>query len=328
MTFAAQKTLFFTLVLMACAPGHADTSRYADAQARLAKGVLLAEQNKPDEAIAVFSKLTEDYKDLPEPYNNLAALYASQGQYEKARVALEKALRTNPSYQAAYQNLGDIYGKLASQAYDKALALETNATPPKANLLMLRSVSPVTPVTPVAAAALPAAKVASVPVTIPLPPKPSPTPAPAPAALPPAPVAAPAPVKLAAAPAPKPAPPPPPAPKPDTSERDAVMAQVNGWAKAWAAQKVDAYLGYYSAQFEPPKGMSRKAWAEERRARIEGKGRIRVEVASPEVSVNGNNAKVSFRQTYESDRLSARSRKTLLLVKSAGKWQIKQEVSN
>lgn len=338
MTFAAQKTLFFTLVLMACTPGHADTSRYADAQARLAKGVLLAEQNKPDEAIAVFSKLTEDYKDLPEPYNNLAALYASQGQYEKARVALEKALRTNPSYQAAYQNLGDIYGKLASQAYDKALALETNATPPKANLLMLRSVSPVTPVTPVAAAALPAAKVASVPVTIPLPPKPTPTPAPA--ALPPAPVAAPAPVKLAAAPAPKPAQPQPPAPiptpaptptpapKPDTSERDAVMAQVNGWAKAWAAQKVDAYLGYYSAQFEPPKGMSRKAWAEERRARIEGKGRIRVEVASPEVSVNGNNAKVSFRQTYESDRLSARSRKTLLLVKSAGKWQIKQEVSN
>ena len=330
MTFAAQKTLFFTLVLMTCAPGHADTSRYADAQARLAKGVLLAEQNKPDEAIAVFSKLTEDYKDLPEPYNNLAALYASQGQYEKARVALEKALRTNPSYQAAYQNLGDIYGKLASQAYDKALALETNATPPKANLLMLRSVAPVTTVTPVAAAALPAAKVASVPVTIPLRPKPTPAPAPAPAVLPPAPVAAPAPVKLAAAPAPKPAPPPPPppAPKPDTSERDEVMAQVNGWAKAWAAQKVDAYLGYYSAQFEPPKGMTRKAWAEERRARIEGKGRIRVEVASPEVSVNGNNAKVSFRQTYESDRLSARSRKTLLLVKSAGKWQIKQEVSN
>nr|WP_315256227.1 tetratricopeptide repeat protein [uncultured Duganella sp.] len=310
MRFAAQKTLFFTLVLLACAPGHADTNRYADAQARLARGVLLAEQNKPDEAIAVFAKLTEDYKDLPEAYNNLAVLYASQGQYDKARVVLEKALRTNPSYQTAYQNLGDIYGKLASQAYDKALALETNSAPPKANLVMLRNVAPVAPA--VFAVPLPAAKVASAPVTIPS----SSKPALAPVAMPPAP--APAPVKVAAAPA----------PKPDTSERDAVMAQVHGWAKAWASQKVDAYLGYYSPQFEPPKGMTRKAWAEERRARIEGKGRIRVEVASPEVSVNGNNARVSFRQTYESDRLSARSRKTLVLVKSDGKWQIKQEVSN
>ncbi len=155
--------------------------------------------------------------------------------------------------------------------------------------------------------------------------------------------AAPAPVKVAAAPAPAPVAPPPPvkaeppkpakpepekvAPKPDTSERDAVMAQVNGWAKAWASQNVDSYFGYYAQQFEPPKGVSRKAWEDERRARIEGKGRIRVEVAAPEVAVNGNTARVTFRQTYESDRLTARSRKTLVMVKNGGKWQIKQEVS-
>jgi ketosteroid isomerase-like protein len=115
--------------------------------------------------------------------------------------------------------------------------------------------------------------------------------------------------------------------KPDASERDEVLAQVNGWAKAWTAQNVESYLGYYSQQFEPPKGLSRKAWADERRARIEGKGRIRVEVGSPEVVVNGNTAKVTFRQTYESDRLTARSRKTLVLIKNGGKWQIKQESS-
>jgi len=115
--------------------------------------------------------------------------------------------------------------------------------------------------------------------------------------------------------------------KPDTSDRDAVLAQVHGWAKAWTAQNVDSYLGYYSQEFEPPKGLSRKAWADERRARIEGKGRIRVEVGAPEVVVNGNTAKVTFRQTYESDRLTARSRKTLVLVKNGGKWQIKQEAS-
>jgi ketosteroid isomerase-like protein len=164
-----------------------------------------------------------------------------------------------------------------------------------------------------------------------------PAPAPAKVAVAPAPAPAPAPVKAAPAPAPvvvakaepeKPAKVEQPKPaKPDTSERDAVMAQVNGWAKAWTAQNVDSYLGYYSQQFEPPKGLSRKAWADERRARIEGKGRIRVEVSAPEVAVNGNTAKVTFRQTYESDRLTAKSRKTLVLIKNGGKWQIKQESS-
>jgi len=398
----------------------------ADPQMRFMKGVLLAEQNKPEEAIAIFTKLTEDYKDLPEPYNNLAVLYAAKGDYDKARATLEKAIRTNPSYMTAYENLGDVYGKMASQAYDKALALGANNVPVKSKLTLLRSFSsstgaklPVTeavavasapaparpavasaqpplispipatsaqasapqripalsvsppPVAPpkMAAAPVPApppvvAKPIPVPAPVPAPapvkiaaaPAPAPMPAPAPVKVAAAPMPAPAPVKIAAAPAPAPvpvkaAPAPAPAPavvaqaepakpvkvepkveapkpaKPDTSERDAVLAQVNGWAKAWASQNVDSYLGYYSQQFEPPKGLSRKAWSDERRARIEGKGRIRVEVSAPEVTVNGNTAKVTFRQTYESDRLTAKSRKTLVLIKNGGKWQIKQESS-
>ena len=73
--------------------------------------------------------------------------------------------------------------------------------------------------------------------------------------------------------------------------------------------------------------MSRQAWADERRARIAGKGHIRVEVESLQVVVNGNTAKATFRQVYQSDRLSANTRKTLVLVKNSGKWQIKQESS-
>lgn len=324
------------------------SKRPNDPQMRFMKGVLLTEQNKSEEAIAVFTKLTEDYKDLPEPYNNLAVLYAANGQYDKARVALEKAIRTNPSYQTAYENLGDIYGKMASQAYDKALALgSTTAVPAKSKLTMLRTFSTSTGgkfvggETSVAQASAPAS--AQPPLISPLPPQnaaqtnaPQKIPAlsvtPPPAAAPkvaavvgPIPAPAPAPAPVATKPAPAPVPPPP--VKPDTSEHDAVMAQVNGWAKAWASQNVDAYLDYYAQQFEPPKGISRKAWADERRARIEGKGRIRVEVAAPEVTVNGNMARVNFRQTYESDRLTARSRKTLVMVKNGGKWQIKQEIS-
>ena len=87
-----------------------------DARGRFLKGLILTEQNKSAEAIRIFTALTEDYPELPEPYNNLAVLYAQQGQYDKARSALELSIRTHPSYATAYENLGDVYAKLASQA--------------------------------------------------------------------------------------------------------------------------------------------------------------------------------------------------------------------
>ena len=98
-------------------------------QLRFLKGVILAEKKQPAKAIEVFRKLTVDFPDLPEPYNNLAVLYASQGDYEQARDALLLAINTHPSYATAHENLGDIYAKMAGVAYDKALSIDTsNAT--------------------------------------------------------------------------------------------------------------------------------------------------------------------------------------------------------
>jgi len=61
---------------------------------------------------------------MPEPYNNLAVLYAAEGQERKAAEALEQAIRTNPSYTTAHENLGDLYARMASEAYAKALQLD------------------------------------------------------------------------------------------------------------------------------------------------------------------------------------------------------------
>src|SRR5882672_1619613 len=109
-----------------------------DARARFLKGLILTEQNKPNDAIKVFTTLTDDYPELPEPYNNLAVLYASQGQYDKARKALEMAIRTHPSYAIAHENLGDVYAKMASEAYDKALQLDRSNAAAQTKLAMIK----------------------------------------------------------------------------------------------------------------------------------------------------------------------------------------------
>ena len=109
-----------------------------DAQMRFQKGLILTEQNRTADAILIFSALSEDYPELPEPYNNLAVLYASQGHYDKAKTALEMAIRTHPSYSTAHVNLGDIYAKMASQAYGKALQLDKGNTTAQTKLAMIK----------------------------------------------------------------------------------------------------------------------------------------------------------------------------------------------
>ncbi|WP_339940821.1 L,D-transpeptidase Cds6 family protein [Undibacterium luofuense] len=292
-------------------------SKPKDAQLRFLKGLILTEQNKNGDAIAVFTKLTDDYPELPEPYNNLAVLYAAAGQYDKARAALEMAIRTNPTYGTAHENLGDVYAKLASQSYDKALQLDSNNATAKLKLTMVRNlVGNTSGGTNPKTAANSAPAIASAPKPAPVKIEPEPVKASDPAKAKPAPE----PVKAAEAPKVKPAP----AVTPDKDE-DEVMRAVENWAKAWSTQDTSAYLNHYAKDFQTPKGESRKAWADERRSRIEGKGRISVKIESAKVSVDGSSATVSFRQIYTSDKLTANSRKTLVLTRQDGKWLIKQE---
>jgi Flp pilus assembly protein TadD len=100
-----------------------------DPQMRFLKGVALTESGRRAEAVELFQKLTEDYPELPEPYNNLAVLHAGEGEFDKARSLLEMAIRANPAYATAHENLGDVYAQLASQSYARAQRLDgANAT--------------------------------------------------------------------------------------------------------------------------------------------------------------------------------------------------------
>lgn len=267
-----------------------------DPQMRFLKGVIQSEGGKPNDAIATFSKLTEDFPELPEPYNNLAVLYAGQSQFDKARAALEMAIRTNPSYATAHENLGDVYAKLASQAYSKALQLDaTNtAVAPKLSLIRNLFVADTKGVRPTAAAAA----------------APAMAPAPAPAAV----TKAPAPAAAAST-------------QPAGDAAADVEAAVTAWASAWSSRNMSSYLGAYAPNFTPNDGQSRKSWEAERKARIVPRSRIEVGISDVSVSVNGDRATAQFRQDYASDTFNVTSRKTLDLVKSGGRWLIVREAT-
>ncbi|MGE0098525.1 MAG: tetratricopeptide repeat protein [Hydrogenophaga sp.] len=275
-----------------------------DPQMRFLKGVIQTESGKSTEAITTFAKLTEDYPELPEPYNNLAVLYASQNQFDKARAALEMAIRTNPSYATAHENLGDVYAKMASQAYSKALQLDASNTAVAPKLSLIRDLFAAGS----SGAARPASSVAAAPAATP------------PAVKPPVAAAAPmAASKPAAAPAPAPA------PATTADAQAAVESTIKAWAEAWSSRKMPLYLAAYGPDFSPAGGQSRSAWEADRRARIVPRSRISVEVSDLAITVNADRATARFLQEYSSDTLNVTSRKTLELVKSGNRWLIVRE---
>ena len=309
-----------------------------DPQMRFLKGVIQTETGKTNDAIATFTQITQDYPELPEPYNNMAVLYAGQSQFDKARAALEMAIRTNPSYATAHENLGDVYAKLASQAYSKALQLDGGNAGVQPKLALIRTLfsadiknpakpaaaAPVTtPATPAAPAV--AAKPAPTPpvvVAAAPPAKPAPTPPTSPV------VSAAPPAKPASAPAVAPATPPAPAPAAASAGAEKeVESAVRAWADAWSSKDMSAYLASYSPNFDTPGSQPRKAWEEARRARIVGKSRISVKLSNLSVAVQGSKATARFKQDYSADSLNVSSRKTLDLAKVSDRWVIVKESS-
>jgi tetratricopeptide (TPR) repeat protein len=109
-----------------------------DVQLRFVRGVLLAESRRSADAIAVFEQLTQDFPELAEPYNNLAALHAAAGDYDRAKASLEQALRANPGFATAHENLGDVFAALASRSYARALQLDPHSATVPGKLALVR----------------------------------------------------------------------------------------------------------------------------------------------------------------------------------------------
>ena len=264
--------------LLAAEPG--------DAKARFLKGVIHTDQGDTRAAIEIFRQLSEDHPELPEPHNNLAVIYASQGEYERARVALEKSIRTHPSYATAYENLGDVYARLASQAYDKALKLDSSNAGAQNKLALVRD--------------LVGSRPAEAKIRVAVETK-----------------SAPGPTKPAAA-AEKPT-----AAAPVDGVLAAVRAWAEAWSRQDVEAYLASYADDFrtpggrsradweklrSARVSAPKSIAVTIDA----PRVSPKGE--------------NQASVTFRQHYQSDLFSGSADKTLLMSRSAdGRWRIVEE---
>lgn len=263
-----------------------------DAEARFSRGIALTKLNRTSDAMKVFTDLTRDYPQLPEPYNNLAVLYAQQGDYEKARDALEAALATHPSYATAHENLGDIYAALAGASYNRALKLDPSNTAVRSKLSLISQVE--NPGSPATAAAPPAAVNSVV-------------------------------VPAATAPAPK-------ADasghSTDAATSAAVASLLSTWTQAWSSKDVAGYLALYADDFAPEGGQLRAAWAEQRRDRIAKPSHIKVSIKNPKTTrLSNDQVRVNFSQHYVSDNYSDDVNKILELKQVNGAWKITREYS-
>ena len=310
-------------------------------EALFLKGLILFESGNISESIDVFKLLTQEYPSKPELYNNLAVAYAVQGDYLKAKDALQKAIEIYPGYTKAHENLGDIYMNIARNAYEKALQLDPekktlqskldhiNNLPimqgqPKKNIISKKEdtdksqqLKPVqeTPKEQIiknvdegSISKVEAKKIAEAVVTKEV-------------------------QKMARS-------------KNEEKtvnmttdpcqnwdtdkakqiqEQENILKTIDEWAKKWSEMDVDSYISFYSEEFKPSKGMSFQEWKDLRKQRL-NKNFIKVTVRRPKITFTScNNANVIFNQKYESDGYKDYTNKLIIMKKINSQWKIIHE---
>lgn len=111
----------------------------ADPALLFLRAVMLEQSHRDREATEGYLALTRDFPELAEPFNNLAVLHAARGDIDGARTLLEEALRRDPDYPTAQQNLGDVLVRQAERAYDAAAQIPRPSTTLERKLQLLRS---------------------------------------------------------------------------------------------------------------------------------------------------------------------------------------------
>jgi Flp pilus assembly protein TadD len=116
-------------------------TRARDLQVRFLRAVVLIDLGRRPEARQMLEQLTQEFPELPEPYNNLAVLAASEGGLERAERLLQQALSAQPNYITAQENLGDLYASMSAAAFERAARLDPNSSALQSKLALARDLS-------------------------------------------------------------------------------------------------------------------------------------------------------------------------------------------
>lgn len=297
-------------------------------------------------AIALLEAMKDERADDPRPANNLAAIFAAQGDYDQARSYLEQALQTSAEYTTVYENLAAIYAEMARESYGKALQLDDFQTSVQLAALSSQGVVRIgsgsttsndVPDTGIAttpeegllsdtgenelgqvvansddAQAEEDVVVASTsPFAVDSTESATRETEQATSVAGVVDIASADDVGDASL-----------EPAPESAEDF-----MSRWAAAWSAQDVDLYLSFYGEDFVPPAGMKRGTWEQQRQVRIAKPQSIVVDISAVVVEERGDGARVELVQGYKSDVFADRTRKIFDLKRSGQEWSIVRERS-
>jgi tetratricopeptide (TPR) repeat protein len=111
-----------------------------DPQMRFWQGFIFEQMGQPEMALQVYLDLTREYPELAEPHNNLGVIYAAKGDYPNAKASLDAALRANPNYASAHENMGDLLVNMARESYERSLAIDAKQREPAQKIERLKPV--------------------------------------------------------------------------------------------------------------------------------------------------------------------------------------------
>ena len=254
-------------------------------------GVLLSENNKVDEAIKVFESLTKTHPNLPEPYNNLAVLYAQQGDFPKAKHALEQSIKTHPSYATAHINLGDLYTRMASESYNQALQIDGSNKNAKTKLSLIKKLFNFQPIRKNIEITKKASNESEAPKIQELDSK-----------------------NIIE----------------NTSNNISlteIESFIDGWKTSWEQQNFESYINCYSLKFKNNNGQNFEQWKIYRKPRVTNKEKIEIKLTNIKITEINNGFEVSFIQEYKSGNIDSRTNKKLIIETVDNQIKIINEIS-
>ena len=285
-------SLFFLANLFSAG---AALSAESSSETQLSQAQQLVTEGKLVAARGILNRLISQYPSAPEPYNNLAALEAQQGNIEAAQSLLEKALRTSPGHQLSYQNLNTLNQSIALQAYKKSLALKSPRQSLQLNTSKRLSLATKTKIKVVEKPVevikeVVRERIVEVPADCPISTE-----------------------KNCVV-------------EPETNYPDPTNT-VRNWAKAWSDKDAVNYVNHYTRDYSHAPGKSHVDWVTLRRQRLAKPKFIRVNVQQLRTQrLSNTTASVQFLQKYQSDTINDSIQKMLILVIEDGEWKIQQEL--